>query len=197
MHAQRHGGALVIVPPADPGGGIRDIAFTFCFESEAMDCIRNAVEELTLANNNLGEPGQITVGAELHSLYVLSAEAHRKMLDVVCKSVGRLSRVDGAVVMDTDLRVYGFGAKLSGASGDFTVLSIDAITGSVEEVTVVSLGGMRHQSAARYVKNSTDSMVIVASQDGRLTLFAWMTDEGKVTAIRGLEHYTWSGADTA
>ena len=34
-------------------------------------------------------------------------------------------------------------------------------------------------------------MCFVASQDGRLSLFAWLEKDESVVVIRGLEHFIW------
>jgi DNA integrity scanning protein DisA with diadenylate cyclase activity len=201
MHSQGHGGALVIAPPFEPEGNTADVAIKYRFDPKGSNCVRDAIGELVTAQQRLKEAmAQPPAGGDaprLTSLLESSVEAHRQLLTKLLRSVGKLSRIDGAVVMDTDLRVHGFGAKLSGNQESFTVAVIDTITESVSELPISSLGGMRHQSAARYVHRNTDSMVVVASQDGGLTLFAWIIDRRQVAAVRGLEHYAWSADGAA
>jgi hypothetical protein len=86
---------------------------------------------------------------------------------------------------------FGFGAKLQAKSDEFQVLVLDALSGETATVPYAQLGGMRHQSAACFVHQNRDAMVFVASQDGRLTLFAWVADPGQVAAVRSLEHFVW------
>lgn len=201
MHSQGHGGALVIAPAFEPGGNTADVAIKYRFDPKGSNCVRDANDELVTAQQRLQNAmAQSPAGGDvprLISLLESSVEAHRQLLIKLLRSVGELSRIDGAVVMDTDLRVHGFGAKLSGTQESFTVAVLDTITTSVSEVPISSLGGMRHQSAARYVHRNTDSMVVVASQDGRLTLFAWVMDRGQVAAVCGLEHYAWNADGAA
>lgn len=201
MHCDGHGGALVIAPPFEPNEETKDIAIKYRFDPKGSSCLRDAVDDFETAQQHLNDAmAQPPVGADAPrqiSLLQSSVEAHRQLLDKLLRNVGKLSRIDGAVVMDTDLRVHGFGAKLSGCEDPFSVAAVDIISSSVSEVPVSSLGGMRHQSAAKYVLKNQDSMVVVASQDGRLTLFAWVNDSKQVAAVRGLEHYAWGaeGAD--
>jgi hypothetical protein len=200
MHSQGHGGALVIAPPFEQETNPPDVAIKYRFDSKGSNCVRDAVDELMTAQQRLEEirTRPPAGGAPpLISLFESSVNAHGQLLKKLLRSVGQLSRIDGAVVMDTDLRVHGFGAKLSGNQESFDVAAIDAITGLVSEVPISSLGGMRHQSAARYVHRNTESMVVVASQDRRLTLFAWIIDRRQVAAVRGLEHYAWSADGAA
>lgn len=49
---------------------------------------------------------------------------------------------------------------------------------------VVGLGGTRHLSAAQFVHDQHDAVAMVASQDGRFTIFAWSPREGMVHAHR-------------
>ena len=46
------------------------------------------------------------------------------------------------------------------------------------------LGGTRHLSAAQFVQDQRDAVALVASQDGRFTIFAWSPCENMVHAHR-------------
>jgi DNA integrity scanning protein DisA with diadenylate cyclase activity len=46
------------------------------------------------------------------------------------------------------------------------------------------LGGTRHLSAAQFVHEQQDSLALVASQDGRFTVFGWSQRAGMVHAYR-------------
>ena len=46
------------------------------------------------------------------------------------------------------------------------------------------LGGTRHLSAAQFVHDQRDGIALVASQDGRFTVFAWSPCEAMVHAHR-------------
>jgi hypothetical protein len=45
-------------------------------------------------------------------------------------------------------------------------------------------GGTRHLSAAQFVHDQRDTLALVASQDGRFTIFAWSPCEAMVHAHR-------------
>jgi hypothetical protein len=45
-------------------------------------------------------------------------------------------------------------------------------------------GGTRHLSAAQFVHDQRDALALVASQDGRFTIFAWSPCEEMVHAHR-------------
>ena len=46
------------------------------------------------------------------------------------------------------------------------------------------IGGTRHLSAAQFVHDQRDAIALVASQDGRFTVFAWSPCEQMVHAHR-------------
>jgi len=46
------------------------------------------------------------------------------------------------------------------------------------------MGGTRHLSAAQFVHDQQNAVALVASQDGRFTVFAWSPCEASVHAHR-------------
>jgi DNA integrity scanning protein DisA with diadenylate cyclase activity len=59
------------------------------------------------------------------------------------------------------------------------------VVGNVAKVVEPSaLGGTRHLSAAQFVHDQRDALAMVASQDGRFTVFAWSPCENRVHAHR-------------
>jgi hypothetical protein len=103
-------------------------------------------------------------------------------------AVAGLTAVDGATILTTDYDVLGFGAKIArkkGAAQVGAVMLTEPIAGSVAEtVEPAQLGGTRHFSAAQFVHDQRDAIALVASQDGRFTIFAWSQCEGTVHAHR-------------
>ncbi len=99
-----------------------------------------------------------------------------------------LTAVDGAAVISDRLEVLAFGAKIVRRRGMAPVEQIhltEPIEGSVPVVVHPSdLGGTRHLSAAQFVHDQRDAVALVASQDGRFTVFAWSPCENLVHAHR-------------
>jgi hypothetical protein len=61
----------------------------------------------------------------------------------------------------------------------------EPVVGNVATVVQpLELGGTRHLSAAQFVQDQRDSIALVASQDGRFTIFAWSPCEQMVHAHR-------------
>jgi hypothetical protein len=102
--------------------------------------------------------------------------------------VAGLTAVDGATVISDDYHVLAFGAKIvrrRGATQVGKIVLTEPVEGNVPAVVSPSqLGGTRHLSAAQFAQDQRDSIALVASQDGRFTVFAWSEREQMVHAHR-------------
>ena len=103
-------------------------------------------------------------------------------------TVGGLTAVDGATVISDQYELFAFGAKIRRASHSVSVEEIiitEPIVGNQPVVVhPVQNGGTRHLSAAQFVYDVRDALALVASQDGRFTVFAWSPCENMVHAHR-------------
>jgi hypothetical protein len=103
-------------------------------------------------------------------------------------AVAGLTAVDGATVITSGYDVLAFGAKIARRRGQPQVEQItltEPIEGDVASVaSPARLGGTRHLSAAQFVHDQHDAIALVASQDGRFTVFAWSSCEEMVHAHR-------------
>jgi hypothetical protein len=111
-------------------------------------------------------------------------DALRRAVD----AVAGLTAVDGATVMTDQYEVLAFGVKIVRRPGSPQVTDVmltEPIHGAQPDVIEPGqLGGTRHLSAAQFVRDQRDSLALVASQDGRFTVFAWSECENKVRAHR-------------
>jgi hypothetical protein len=103
-------------------------------------------------------------------------------------AVAGLTAVDGATILTTGYDLLAFGAKIARRKGWAQVERV-AITEAVEDSTATvvdptGLGGTRHLSAAQFAHDQRDAVALVASQDGRFTIFAWSPAEGAVHGHR-------------
>jgi hypothetical protein len=107
-------------------------------------------------------------------------------------AVAGLTAVDGAVVLNNQYDVLGFGAKIVRRKGHAQVEQV-LVTEPIEggQATLVhpdKLGGTRHLSAAQFVHDQRDAaegcIALVASQDGHFTVFEWSSCENMVHAHR-------------
>jgi hypothetical protein len=104
------------------------------------------------------------------------------------EAVAGLTAVDGATVLTNTYELMAFGAKIARRKGSPQVEQV-AVTEPVEgnvaaTVHPTQLGGTRHLSAAQFVHDQQRGVALVASQDGRFTVFAWSPCEGMVHAHR-------------
>ena len=103
-------------------------------------------------------------------------------------AIGGLTAVDGAVVLNNRYELLGFGAKIVRRRGGQRVEQVmlaEPIEGSVPAlVHPEQLGGTRHLAAAQFVHDQRDAVALVASQDGRFTVFERSPGDSEVHAYR-------------
>jgi len=111
-------------------------------------------------------------------------EALTRAVDVVAG----LTAVDGATIITDRYELLAFGAKIGrrdNAPRVETVIVTEPIEGSAAQtMNPTEMGGTRHLSAAQFVHDQQNAVALVASQDGRFTVFAWSPCEASVHAHR-------------
>jgi hypothetical protein len=167
MRAHGRGGTMLVVPP----------------EKEAW-------------RESIVRPIPYGVSPPFYELQRLSREtpddAHKRhwedSLARVIDAVAGLTAVDGATVLTNDYQLLAFGAKIArrrGAAPIEQVTVTEPIIGGIAAVAhPEQLGGTRHLTAAQFAQDQQDAVALVASQDGRFTIFAWSPCEKMVHAHR-------------
>lgn len=168
MRAHGHGGSLLVVPAGSETWResiVRPIPYAVAPAFDELAALSRVVPD------DLAEK-------------IRWEEALRRAVD----AVGGLTAVDGAAIISTEYEVLGFGAKIirrKGASQIEQVTVTEPILGgSPALVHPEELGGTRHLTAAQFVQDQRDGVALVASQDGRFTIFAWSPCEEMVHAHR-------------
>lgn len=104
------------------------------------------------------------------------------------ESVAGLTAVDGATIINDRHELLAFGAKISRPIGNETVKQImvtEPIIDSPAQIIAPGQdGGTRHFAAAQFVHDQRDAFALVASQDGRFTVFSWSPCDDIVHAHR-------------
>jgi hypothetical protein len=167
MRAHGRGGLLLIVPPNDNSwqeSMVRPIPYAVSPAFTELAQLTRAAAEVKVE-----QPWQDAL--------------HRAV-----EAVAGLTAVDGATVLTKEYELLAFGAKIARRKGSPQVEQV-AVTEPVEgnvAITVhpTQLGGTRHLSAVQFVHDQRDAVALVASQDGRFTVFAWSPCEGMVHAHR-------------
>lgn len=109
-------------------------------------------------------------------------------LDETIQAIAGLTAVDGATVLSDRHELLAFGAKIARHDGAPIVERV-TVTEPIEGTDALivhptRLGGTRHLSAAQFVSDERRALALVASQDGRFTVFAWSPCENMVHAHR-------------
>ena len=103
-------------------------------------------------------------------------------------AIAGLTAVDGATVINDRYDVLAFGAKITRRRGSTPVEQVhvtEPVEGSVGILaTPTQLGGTRHLSAVQFAHDQRDATALVASTDGRFTIFKWSAREALVHAHR-------------
>jgi hypothetical protein len=193
MRAHRKGGVLLVVPPDSDAWSesvVRPITYAVAPRwSELAVLARHQWAEISREPLRRGQGGGVA-DATRESIGEDTAEhgAWRDALARAIDAVGGLTAVDGATVITRDYDVLAFGAKIARRRGSAPVEQVvvtEPIEGSVAStVHPAELGGTRHLSAAQFVFDQRDAVALVASQDGRFTVFAWSPCEQSVHAHR-------------
>ena len=166
MRAHGRGGTLLIVPSASDE-----------WRSSILSPVSYSVRP---AFNELGD------------LLRQRPHEHRRewqeAVDQAVTVVAGLTAVDGATLLTDRYDLLGFGAKIGRRDGFPTVEQV-AMTEPIEGTAAIvgspaRLGGTRHLSAAQFVHDQHEGLALVASQDGRFTVFAWSPCENMVYAHR-------------
>jgi hypothetical protein len=104
------------------------------------------------------------------------------------EAVAGLTAVDGAMLMTDQCELLAFGAKIgrrdAWARVDH-VVDTELMEGAAgRTLSPTHFGGARHLSAAQFAQDQINSVALVASQDGRFTVFAWSPARAAVCAYR-------------
>jgi len=102
--------------------------------------------------------------------------------------VAGLTAVDGATIINDRHELLAFGAKITRPHGGETVKEImvtEPIIDSPAQIIAPGQdGGTRHFAAAQFVYDQRNAFAMVASQDGRFTIFSWSPCDDIVHAHR-------------
>lgn len=118
----------------------------------------------------------------------VSKRAWREELNRSVEAVASLTAVDGATIMTIGHHVLAFGAKVARRKGGTQIEQLtltEPIEGTAARIlSPGEIGATRHLAGAQFIHDQRDSLALVASQDGRFTVFAWSPGEGMVHAHR-------------
>jgi hypothetical protein len=174
-----HGGTLLLVAPgAERGLPVRmkfDVDERAAVVTDRFIDFVNARHQLAGAHakdrDTAADPGGLS---HLKNATFVAEEDLADAADVAA----RLSAVDGALVVRSDLAVLGFGAEIvvdATRPLDAFEVSGHPLRGSPWPAVDVESFGMRHRSALRCLAEADGVAAFVVSQDGTVT-FVWKQD---------------------
>lgn len=103
-------------------------------------------------------------------------------------NIANLSTVDGAVLLDENFTLIGFGAKIVIPEKEQQdLLYRHSYETDLKPTRSSECGGMRHQSAISFISEQHDCLAIVVSEDKRVSLFYWDESKKSVVQIRNYE----------
>jgi len=167
MRAHGHGGSLLVVPAGN--------------ESWRESIAQPVLYSVTPAFAALSELLRQNMDEEDLRRW---ESAVRRSVD----TIAGLTAVDGATVINDRYELLAFGAKIRRTENSSYVdkwVITEPIIGNLPVVVPpTEHGGTRHLSAAQFVHDQREALALVASQDGRFTVFAWSPCEEMVHAHR-------------
>jgi hypothetical protein len=167
MRDHGRGGSLLVVPHD-----------TYAWRESIVHPIQYAIMP---AFSGLADLMRRDLSARDHSLW---QGALRQAVD----GVAGLTAVDGATVISDQYELLAFGAKIGRpeacAPVEQMVITEPIVGSRAIVVHPAQNGGTRHLSAAQFVHDQRNTLALIASQDGRFTIFAWSPREAMVHAHR-------------
>lgn len=186
--SRRRGATLILVPTADVGTGVSAPAHVVEDFHATTDWFRRWTELRT------DSPG-LVASPESREALAMRLDEVNILHDMAVATVGAGAGIDGGVVIELPgMAVRGFGAKIVATQDDLKVALLTLPETAIELVSLHDLGGMRHQSAARLVDKNHSAMVIVVSQDGPISLVAWVEKEAQVVVVKHVERFLTSSS---
>jgi hypothetical protein len=200
MTEHRRGGSIVWVDPAE--GSWRDaVDFTYQFAADKQliageerffydgqpylkhlhskyhasrdRWVRNEMRKRKVDSEDMYEP-----------LFPPESQAERNLHQAL-RLVGGLTGVDGALVMTNRWEIIGFGAKLMAKATTVPIREWSPFQNYAKDTNQLgSIGGTRHRSAAQFAFEHPGTVIFVASQDGRFTIFSADSSGTEVLAFR-------------
>jgi hypothetical protein len=167
MRAHGHGGALLVVPPGNES-----------WRSSIVWPIRYPVSpKFARLRELMSVPHEERKFRRWH-------DSLRSTID----GIAGLTAVDGATVITDEYEVLAFGVMIGRRDHKEqidTVLLSEPVENNVPRaVAPAEVGGTRHQSAAQFVRDQPDAVALVASEDGRFSVFAWSPEPSLVHVHR-------------
>ncbi len=187
-----HGGALLFVPDDDDewSKGIDPFGFRLDVRDGAIpDSIRAELKATQQAGAALQALWQSTI-SDADKFAITAKSTSTDFVDrTAIDSIARFAAIDGAVVLTSRARLVGFGAKIALKAPPPRIAWIlpSSERQMVNDCELEGLGGMRHQSAARFVGANHKCAALVVSEDGPMSFMSWHAEWGCVLVVKNVD----------
>jgi hypothetical protein len=171
IHRYGHGGAVLI---SDRAEGLTP-KYSLEYPRLADSLVRLGVHQINKEvytdrvfkdlDRNVGLPGAAYLNEAVESNEL---DDTRDELKGCVRFLTSLSRVDGLLWFDSDLRLKAFGVEIAEQNDPADVALSQGTDGSTTTPMVLSHYGMRHRSMVRYCAYNPQAVGFVVSQDGAL-----------------------------
>jgi hypothetical protein len=161
----RHGGCLLIVPNSYMVDNRLDLKYRLHHDDELISRV---------VRQRCGEPetqDKAVLGNQLITSRLAISVSDRDM-NRLSELLAAIANVDGAVVISEDLRILGYGAKISVAPCE----NSKPLKKCIREVTTdrpvemdINTVGTRHRSAINFCQSVEGSFAFIVSQDGGIS----------------------------
>jgi hypothetical protein len=190
MLEHKHGGCLLVVPERKAvNRDILHIRATHSLNESSGSFLREKLASfLTFDNERYEKPIKANeVWGEENRRKQLSRDWHESI-----EFIGRLTAVDGAVVLTSDLSLVGFGAIIKPDAHDLEHTKLYLYNSILnpherQELNISHAGGTRHKTAIAFVKKQESAFAFVSSQDGMLSFVCKDPNEEGVSLLTNLD----------
>ena len=185
--AHGHGGMILVIPGEQAAArGVRT-HYELDHGSELLaNRYEGVVRDIAVEDRLARLKGSRSRGGDGRPL--VRDEAQIAFADAI-DLVARLTAIDNALLLDTDLRLRGFGVQV--IEGDVPQMTFDHVNPYTDDVHVDDLTtftGTRHPAGVIFcMRQEREAAAIIASQDGHLTL-AIKDVRGVVKVLGSYEH---------
>lgn len=166
---EHHGGAFVVLP-----GNLKSSPIHVTYPAEQLDLMKAALQFW----NSCYDPETVRNGPEARSKAQAWESARRRVFSSA-RALADLANVDGCVVLDRRLRLYGFGGEIRVGEADmqgYRVFAAHPDTLEEQEPIDIERFGTRHRSAMRLCAAVPGTLAFLISQDGDLRVFYGLAD---------------------
>lgn len=184
VRSYRHGGSILITPR--PHRAALSIKYPLLYDRLFKTIVAKTAAYVKVANVNTPAWDAIAAGAKqlksaTYATYHRASRLQDRIeedFDNCCGTVAAFSRVDGAVLMGTDLSVRGFGAEIVAKRDPRRVILVSATAKGRDRISMIDPRqfGTRHRSAIRYCWEDPKCVAFVVSQDGDVRVIMRVDD---------------------